>query len=608
MDRKSIVVIAVCFILLGLWSFVIMPKLYPARPLPAQSTNAPAVSQTAESTNTPAVPGPTPAPAPATNAANPLALDINTNVPEQLLVVSNDTASYTFTSYGGGLKLVQLRDYPETVANSKNESSNHLAALNEGAPAPTLAVLDGPAVQGDGIFKLTRTANGVRAEKQLTNGLTLVKDFVLSSNYLVNATVRLENHSTGAISIPRQQWVIGTATPMNPEDRGTYYIGAMWSDGHKASDVVGSSYFSSHGFACMPRTPPSEYRAGETNVAWAAVHNQFFALAVIPEKPAAQVVMRELTLPKSNYEGIQPFSTNGYIAALVYPATTIPASQSVEHRFLLYAGPKEYHLLSNLAVRLKTNLDAIMNFGFFAFFAKALLLVLNFFHALLLVPYGWAVVLITVILRMAFWPLTAASTRSMKRMQTLQPQMNALKEKYKDDPAKMNKKLMEFMKENRVNPMSGCLPMLIQMPVFFGFYGMLRGAIELRGASWLWVSDLSKPDTLFTIPGLSFIPFISTPEGLPFNLLPLLMGFVMVWQAHLTPQSPGMDPAQQKLMRFMPAFFLLFLYNYSSGMALYIFVSTLLSVIQTKMTKTKQTAAPAPAASPALTRPKKKKK
>jgi YidC/Oxa1 family membrane protein insertase len=160
---------------------------------------------------------------------------------------------------------------------------------------------------------------------------------------------------------------------------------------------------------------------------------------------------------------------------------------------------------------------------------------------------------------------------------------------------KAQKKQMELWKENKVNPMGSCLPALIQWPVFIGFYTMIRTAIELRGAHFLWVSDLSKPDTLFLIPGINF----------PVNLLPLLMVSVMVWQAHLTPPSPGMDPAQQKMMRFMPALFLVFLYFYSSGMALYMFVSTLLGIIQTKMTKMEPIPA---AATPALTTTPKKKK
>jgi YidC/Oxa1 family membrane protein insertase len=219
---------------------------------------------------------------------------------------------------------------------------------------------------------------------------------------------------------------------------------------------------------------------------------------------------------------------------------------------------------------------------------------MNWLHSFLKLPYGWAIVAITIIIKVLFWPLTQASTRSMKRMQALQPQMKAIAEKYKDDPAKKNQKTMAFMKENKVNPMSGCLPMLIQMPVFIGFFYMLRTAIELRGAGFLWNHDLSQPDTLFTIPGTNF----------PFNLLPLIMGGVMLWQTHLTPPSPGVDPGQQKIMRYLPMIFLVFLYNYSAGLALYWTVQNLLTVLQTKLTKN----IPAPALASPLTPLQKKSK
>jgi len=188
-------------------------------------------------------------------------------------------------------------------------------------------------------------------------------------------------------------------------------------------------------------------------------------------------------------------------------------------------------------------------------------------------PYGWAIVAITIIIKAIFWPLTQATTRSAKRMQALQPQIKALQEKYKDDPVKAQRKMMEFWKEHKINPMSGCLPTLIQMPVFIGFFYMIRSAIELRGASFLWVADLSKPDTIFIIPGVNF----------PFNLLPLIMGATMLWQAHLTPPSPGMDPAQAKMMRYMPLIFMVFLYNFSAGLTLYWTVQNLLSILQAKL-------------------------
>jgi len=218
--------------------------------------------------------------------------------------------------------------------------------------------------------------------------------------------------------------------------------------------------------------------------------------------------------------------------------------------------------------------------------------------------YGWLIVLLTVLLRAIFWPITAASMRSMKKMQALAPEVKALKEKYADDPQKFTQKQMELWRKHGVSPMSGCLPMLIQTPVFLGFFTMIRSAIELRGAHFLWVADLTKTDTLFVIPGVTFVPLFSTPEGLPVNLLPLLMVAVMVWQAHLQPPSPGMDPGSQKMMRYIPLMFLLFFYNYSAGMALYLTVSTLAGILQTRLIRNIQ---PAPAVSPLTPAPKKKK-
>jgi YidC/Oxa1 family membrane protein insertase len=184
-------------------------------------------------------------------------------------------------------------------------------------------------------------------------------------------------------------------------------------------------------------------------------------------------------------------------------------------------------------------------------------------------------------------------------MQALQPQMKAIQEKFKDDPVKMNKKVMEFMKEHKVSPLGGCLPLVLQIPVFIGFFQMVRSAIELRGAQFLWACDLSKPDTIFVIPGLGF----------NVNPLPLLMGVTMFWQARLTPPSPGMDPTQQKIMKYMPMIFLLLLYNYSAGLTLYWTVQNLLSIAQMKLTRaTEGKAAAVPARAALVATPPKKKK
>ncbi len=508
----------------------------------------------------------------------------DTNTPEQLIVLTNANVRYTFTSRGGGLKLVELLDYPETVsARWKKESlTNGVASLNTHAPVPVLAILGDSNLVGDGIFTLAKTDDGVRAEKLLPGGLRLVKEFHPGSNYLINTSVRLENTSDKPLALPAQEWVIGTATPMGPDDNGQIE-GAMWFDG-KNSQVCGPTYFKA---GLFHRTSNPEYRAGAHNVIWAAAHNQFFTLLAMPKQPAEQIVARPVNLPALTDEAsVAP--PLGIQTALIYPAQILATNQSVERQIVFFAGPKEYRTLARVGEEFQNQADLVMQFGFFGFFAKALLLAMNWVHDVTKLGYGWAIVIITIILRAVFWPLTAASTRSMKRMQALAPEVKALKEKYKDDPQKFTQKQMELWKKNKVSPMGGCLPMLIQTPVFFGFFTMIRSAIELRGAHFLWAADLSKPDTLFMIPGLTFIPIISTPDGLPFNLMPLLMVAAMIWQAHLQPPSPGMDPGQQKIMRYMPLMFLVILYNYSSGMALYMTVSTLSGVLQTKLTKMNQ--------------------
>jgi YidC/Oxa1 family membrane protein insertase len=579
MDRKSIIILVLCFVAFFSWHWLV-DKIYPPKLLPPGATNTVLSELTATNRN-----GPLPPTAQSEEVLAPAVPQVDSipSSPEELLEVTNSAAHYTFSSHGGGLKLVELLQYPETVSTRRQRKSqtNRVATLNTFTRTPTLAIEGGSQIQGDGVFKLTRTANGVRAEKDLTNGLSVVKDFEVSTNYLMFAKVRLENRSDKPLSLPSQEWFAGLATPMNARDDGSA-VGVMYYNGAKAQDI-GASHFSGGVFSCVTqRVPPKEFRDGLTNVAWVAVHNQFFALAVMPQlqEPAYQVIVRTNPLPRPSAEELTYRTVRepqGYKATLVYPALVLEPHQALQRQIAIFAGPKEYRTLATIAAAFNNNVDAIMGYGgFFGFFSKALLLGMNTLHELFRLPYGWAIICITVIIKLVFWPLTQISTRSAKRMQMLQPQIKALQEKYKDDPVKVQRKTMEFWKEHKINPMSGCLPTLVQMPVFFGFFFMIRSAIELRGAPFLWVGDLSSPDTLFIIPGINF----------PFNLLPLVMGVTMLWQAHLTPPSPGMDQAQAKMMRYMPLMFLVFLYNYSAGLTLYWTVQNLLSIVQTKLIRT----------------------
>ncbi len=609
MDKTGIFVISLCVLLLGWW-FVEQNKIAKEQALynaahPVTSivvgSNSVASTTTTSTANGKPVTAPIFAP----------------DAKEVTLVLTNGRARYTFTSFGGGLRQVELLDYPQTIsARWKDKITNSaisVATLNAQANVPVLAVLGDDSLIGDGNFALSHTGNEIRAEKNLPDGVRLIKTFSLSSNFLVNATVRLENTSDKTILLPAQELVVGTATPMDADDTALLE-GAIWFDGTNTQDQAIALF--AGGGGCTKSTPKTEFRAGSGNVVWAAAHNQFFTLLAMPKEPAREMHAQLITLPR--FQNVGTATNNpapqGVQTMLVYAGQTLAANAVLERQITIFAGPKEYRTLVRVGEQLNNHADQVMNFGSgFAtfwgvgtFFAKMLLSAMNALHDLTRLGYGWVIVLITVLIKLLFWPLTKASTLSMKRMAALAPKLNELKEKYKDDVQKLTAKQWELYKENKVNPMSGCLPMLVQMPVFIGFFTMIRSAIELRGAHFLWAADLSKPDTLFMIPGITFLPFISTPDGLPFNLLPILMGAAMLWQSHLTPASPGMDPAQAKMMRWLPAIFILFLYNYSSGLALYWTVNNVLTIVQTKITN----ATPVKLATAATivdVRPKKKK-
>ncbi len=574
MDRKSTIVLLISFVLILSWSRLVQ-HFYPPIPVSVGTNGVTMATNQFENTRaTPAPDNATSAPPMLSSATAPVFVAPKTA--EVLEVLENENARYTFSSHGGGLKLVELK----ANAVVKQPANSDPVMLNTHAPVPVMTLLGDEASQGDGLFTLTKTSSGVRAEKLLPNGLAVVKEFTLGTNYLLSASIKLENRSAQPLVLKSQEWVIGTATPLGPHD-DALLMGLYWYNGIKA-EHIDKGWFANATMGCAASVPRTEYEGGNTNVIWAAVHNQFFTIAVVPKDSAPHLVARRIDLPPPSAQLIagdpktvaKPF---GFQTAFAYPAMVLAPNQQLERQFHIFAGPKEYNTLARLGDSFGNNLDLIMDFGgFFGFFAKALLLSMNGLNKLGL-PYGLAIIAITVIIKLVFWPLTKASTRSMKRMSALQPQMTALKEKYKDDPKKMNLKLMEFMKENKVSPLGGCLPMLLQIPVFFGFFTMIKSAIELRGAQFLWAHDLSQPDTVGHLFGF---------PNLPINPLPLIMGVTMLWQASVTPPSPGMDPTQQKIMKYMPLMFMVFLYNFSAGLTLYWTVQNLLTIAQMKLTRT----------------------
>ncbi|MDB6058851.1 MAG: Membrane protein insertase YidC [Verrucomicrobiales bacterium] len=564
MDRKSLTILIVAVALLFLLS-PLVDKMYPPVPRkPGMTNQVASVTNETTSTSNTAAAATTTTSAPAT--ATP-------SGPEKTLSVTNNSLICHFTSRGGGIGLIELIDYRAAIDCSRNlPGETNFANLNNQSRLPVLAISGAESITGDNNYTLVERGDSVIAEKVLPNGLRITKQFQMVSNYLFTAKLRIENTKGTPLLLPETQVTVGTATAMAPTDDPTT-VGVFWYNGKKADEVT-DKYFANRTLGCIPGTPRSDYENGAGNVDWTAVHNQFFTLAAIPEQPALQVRIHKYELPRIETTNAAASTLNsGYETALFYAPTNLPANGAIERTYTFYAGPKEYNRLAQYGQKFNNNLDLIMGFsGFFGFFSKLLLLSMNGLNAIGL-QYGLCIIAITVILKVLFWPLTHASTKSAKRMQALMPQIKVIQDKYKDDAVKKNQKTMEFYKEHRVNPLGGCLPMLLQIPVFIGFYWMLRSAIELRGVHFLWACDLSQPDTIGHI------------AGFPVNIMPLIMGVTMLWQSHLTPPSPGMDPSQQKIMRYMPLMFMFILYKMSAGLTLYWTINNLLTIAQTKLTK-----------------------
>ncbi len=357
-------------------------------------------------------------------------------------------------------------------------------------------------------------------------------------NYFFELTVRVKNQKKEAVRERLLLRLVGA-----PFCRSTRYVfkGPAYFDGKHLEEV-------------KIKKGHREY-AGP--LSWVGYEDAYFLLALLPEENLNwRLTMRRLA------DEVQE-------VILWSPEFTLPPGGSREFRFGVYFGPKKMEDLKAVG----RGLPAALHFGFFDPIAKPLLWALKFFHRFV-GNYGLAIILVTVLIRIIFWPLNHLSYKSMKKMQEIQPLIQRLREKYKDDPQALNRELMQVYRTYKINPFSGCLPMLIQIPVFFALYKVLLQAIELRHAPFFaWINDLSAPDRL---PVGFDIPYL---HGLP--VLTILMGVSMYVQQKLSPTS--LDPTQARLMLIMPVVFTVLFVNFPSGLVLYWLVNNLLSIAQQVM-------------------------
>ena len=502
---------------------------------------------------------------------------VKTHAPEQVVKLVNDQkgarVEYEFSSWGGTLKSATLLEFSQKPGAQGDD--NPPFKLDFSA-APALALSGVPGLDADADWTVaSRTDNSVTfAAGPVVRTITLKDDYQLEvKETFKDVPENTPTHvSLGVMS--RAKAKDGSLTGDLSID--SYSVGGEkegvvhWNDAdHPLKHDLASA---SGGCSCSKRSVQGLALASSQKVegasTWIAQKNDYFVTAILgcSENPSgfAATVARQ-----NNAEAYVPQSVS--VAAAFN-------SLKPERTYTLYVGPKKQALLWDLGLK------DVMDFGMWRWLCYGLVWVLNLFYAL--IPnYVVAIILLTILVRVLFWPLTHKSTVGMRKMQEIQPLLKEIQAKYKGNPQRLQQETWQLYREHKVNPLSSCLPMLIQIPVFFALFVVLRGAVELRYAPFLWIRDLSQPEALFA----SWFPF----GGL--NILPILMAATMALQSALSP-SAGDKSQQRMMMVFMPIMMLVMFYNFASALSLYWTLSQVISIAQTWWIRKKYGAPSSPAA------------
>ena len=500
------------------------------------------------------------------------------NVPEKLVAITNSGTLLVVSSKGGGIVSVEFDNYRETVA--KNSGPMVLSFTN----MPALGYKGINDLSGEDDFSiLSVRGNLLVIESANTNGLKLIRTLELNDINQVIVSDLFTNTGAYACSLPKHSIQVG---PMQlPADeyrmRGMNYLGIDVLESSGGEGVIHWSGKLAKLFKAFKNDeksaflPKSIVKQENIPVDWVAVKNKFFTQILVPDGGgiAYRIIADRVTIEGEDQNpALKPKRADikSVAVSVIMPEKTLAGGESFNQTFKLYLGPKKYSVLRTLGL----HQEDVMEFGMWSPVCKFLLTVLNITYDF--IPnYGVAIIVLTLLIRIIFWPLTHKSTESMKRMQELQPLMTALKAKHKDSPKKMQEETMALYRKHKVNPVSGCLPMLVQIPVFIALFIVLRSAIEMRFAPFLWISDLSAPERLFA----DILP-------IPLNILPIFMAATQVWQQTLMPAT---DPNQQKIMMFfMPAIMLVMFYMMPSALVLYWSANQCIVIIQQLIQKRKR--------------------
>ncbi|HAL92162.1 MAG TPA: hypothetical protein DCM68_03960 [Verrucomicrobia bacterium] len=572
MKKQDLIPLVIIFALFLAYPTIdrkVIAKFFPPKAKPAPAAVEKAGASAIPSDTALAAPE-APAAPPGESAAEPAAPaqpapDAEEESIEVLTTLGNERLEITASTHGAGIVRAAILGYPSIKGSD-------VPVTFDFSDRPAAAPVGYPGLAPRASFEIAgSTDDSISYRKELPGGLVLERTLTLGTNYQIQIVDRIANASSASIALSGYGLQAGFMGNL-PGEEGKQQVPLLGVDTLTGSEAVQywggklDKWFPLDGgrqpvVVPGPEDPPLP-------VDWAAVKNKYFTQILTPADGADRcLVDADRGAPvRSSFMGIFPRTTVpiGRIAASVLmPGYALPPGQTLEQSATFYIGPKVY-------TELKANgphQEDILQLGFWRVVGIWILKIMVWIQAHVWpYSYGVAIILLTFLIRIVFWPLNHKSMVSTRHMQEIQPLITAMKEKFKDDPKRQQQEMMALYKEHKINPMGGCLPMLVQIPVFFALFVVLRGAIELRFSSFLWISDLSTPENLFK----GVLPF-------PINILPLFMGVTMWLQQKMTPTS---DPQQQKMMMMMPVLFTFMFYSFPSGLSLYWSVNQVMMIVQ----------------------------
>ena len=471
--------------------------------------------------------------------------------PGRIITVETPLYRARISEQGAGIVSFTLKNYRETVA--KNSPLKELIPP-ESIFETVLLGYDGQSLAGfdNAVFSANLNADTLsvkQGSQKITfswtsnQGVVVDKTYSFApDSYVMGLDVNVKNGSDRSIQDKLYITLIGTVA----------------KDG-RAYGFEGPSALINDSLEEVDTDDIADKNTYPGTLKWVSLQDRYFMTSIIPaqaEEASMRLYVKEGKLLESQY---------------LNPVSDIRPGTQQAYKYTLFFGPRSTKILDEAG----HDLSKALNFGFFDIIAKPCVWLMNKLYSV--IPnYGIAIIILTLLIKIVLWPLGSKSYKSMSEMKKIQPLMKEIREKYKDDKKKMNEEVMGLYRTYKINPLGGCLPMVVQLPVFFALYRMLYQAIELRHAPFfLWIVDLSAPDRLGHF-AIDHIPFMEPPYGIP--VLTIIMGASMLLQQKMSP--PMGDPTQAKMMMFMPVIFTFIFINFSSGLVLYWLTNNILSIGQ----------------------------